>query len=141
MYLDPKLFALQVAVLDVMLKHNTDLKGEIEKAAQFYEETFFLPNEEARSSMREALEYMEARRHEDQNIAKDAQRTTAIVSLQPIAQEPPRDDEEYLVMMSSRGVQEKVFTVALWQDKQWWPDAGDADTITHWADLAVFDGF
>jgi hypothetical protein len=80
---------------------------------------------------------------QNQNTAKDAQRPTldALVSLQPIAQEPPRDDEEYLVMMYSCGVQDKAFTVALWQDKQWWPDAGDADTITHWADLAGFDGF
>jgi hypothetical protein len=58
MYFDPKFFAFQMAMLDVMLKHNPDLKGEIEKAAQFYEETFFLPNEEVSSSTRAALEHV-----------------------------------------------------------------------------------
>lgn len=71
-------------------------------------------------------------------IHREESELSGLVRFYPISTNPPRKDEEYLVMMYKDGVQDKAFTVALWQDYMWWPDAGDGSTITHWADMSGF---
>ena len=68
----------------------------------------------------------------------EASELSGLVSFHPVSENPPRADEEYLVLMFEDGVQDRAFTVALWQDEMWWPDAGDESTIICWADLNVF---
>lgn len=56
--LDPKLFALQAAILHVLIKNNPALRQEILKLATFYEGTFFVPNEDVHIAMRGAFDHI-----------------------------------------------------------------------------------
>lgn len=77
--------------------------------------------------------------HENKQMAGVGLRKfNALVRFFSITEKPPRNDEEYLVCMGPSEIQDLAFTVALWVDGQWFPDAGDDSTITHWADLSVF---
>ena len=58
MYFDAKMFAMQFAIMHVMIEEKPELRKSILELAEFYESNFFMPEEELAMAMRSAMRNM-----------------------------------------------------------------------------------
>jgi hypothetical protein len=58
LHLDKRLFSIQIAIMETLLKEHPDLKNQIEERARYYEDLFLFDGAEVMPAVEGAINHM-----------------------------------------------------------------------------------